>query len=125
MQLQPYWTYNDVFKLAVKVERQLKDRRGSYSKFVNQDGFSKRGSTSTTKTPSDTNKNAKMNSNLKQEVPNRSSNTRRCFKCQGIGHASDCPNCKIASLVEEDYRDAPSNEEEEVGSEKEVTYADE
>ncbi|XXG79357.1 hypothetical protein AAC387_Pa09g0448 [Persea americana] len=33
VQLQQYWTYNDVFKLAVKVERQLKDRRGSYSKF--------------------------------------------------------------------------------------------
>ena len=28
VQLQPYWTYNDVFKLAIKVEHQLKESQG-------------------------------------------------------------------------------------------------
>ena len=29
VQLQPYWTCNYVCKLAMKVEKQLKERRGS------------------------------------------------------------------------------------------------
>ena len=29
VQLQTYWTYNDVCKLAMKVEKQLKERRSS------------------------------------------------------------------------------------------------
>ena len=29
VQLQPYWTYNDICKLAMKVEKQLKEKRGN------------------------------------------------------------------------------------------------
>jgi hypothetical protein len=39
VQLQPYWTYNDVCKLAIKVEKQLNDwRKISYRPF-NRDGI--------------------------------------------------------------------------------------
>lgn len=44
VQLQPHWTYNDVFKLAIKVERQLKEARGSSSRSANREVSSNRGS---------------------------------------------------------------------------------
>ena len=40
VQLQTYWTYNDVCKLAMKVEKQLKERRGSSFRSYNQEGVS-------------------------------------------------------------------------------------
>nr|GFA15132.1 Gag-Pol polyprotein, putative [Tanacetum cinerariifolium] len=46
VQLQPYWTYADVCKLAVKVEKQQKEKRGSFTR-----SFNKEGSTSSGKTP--------------------------------------------------------------------------
>lgn len=47
VQLQPYWTYNDVFKLAIKVELQLKN--GSKNQFWSCDSPSNWGSVSTSK----------------------------------------------------------------------------
>nr|GEX25368.1 hypothetical protein [Tanacetum cinerariifolium] len=46
VQLQPYWTYADVCKLAVKVEKKQKEKRGSFTR-----SFNKEGSTSSGKTP--------------------------------------------------------------------------
>ncbi|GJX74962.1 reverse transcriptase [Tanacetum coccineum] len=46
VQLQPYWTYADVCKLDVKVEKQQKEKRGSFTR-----SFNKEGSTSSGKTP--------------------------------------------------------------------------
>lgn len=47
VQLQPYWTYNDVFKLAIKVELQLKNE--SKNQFWSRDSLSNWGSVSTSK----------------------------------------------------------------------------
>uniref|UniRef100_A0A2N9HXI8 CCHC-type domain-containing protein n=1 Tax=Fagus sylvatica TaxID=28930 RepID=A0A2N9HXI8_FAGSY len=53
-----------------------------------------------------------------------------CFKCQGFGHiASDCPNRKMVSLVEEDMEmededDFSPETNENVAMEEEITYAD-
>jgi hypothetical protein len=132
VQLQPYWTYNDVCKLAHKVEKQLKDRR-STSRPFNQGGITNRGSSSTAKTVPYSKVAAAKSANdgakppAKNESPagsnrpNTSNSNRKCFKCHGFGHiASDCPNRKMISLVEEDLEDELVDE----GSEEEWTYAD-
>jgi hypothetical protein len=55
---------------------------------------------------------------------NTSNSSRKCFKCHGFGHiASDCPNRKIISLVEEELEDNAEEQVEEE-SEEELTYAD-
>ena len=136
VQLQPYWTYNDVCKLALKVERQLKEGRKSTYQPFNQGGITNRGSSSTTKTtPYPKNlavKPAKSEAKqpAKNEVPagsnhsNTSNSSRKCFKCHSFGHiASDCPNCNIISLIEEDLEDdevEPVDEE----SKEDLTYTD-
>uniref|UniRef100_A0A2N9ICK2 RNA-directed DNA polymerase n=1 Tax=Fagus sylvatica TaxID=28930 RepID=A0A2N9ICK2_FAGSY len=59
-----------------------------------------------------------------------SNTNRRCFKCQGFGHiASDCPNRKMVTLVEEDMEmededDFSPETNEHVAEEEEITYAD-
>ena len=49
VQLQPYWTYSDVCKLAMKVEKQLKERRGSSFRSYNREEVSNRRNGSTSK----------------------------------------------------------------------------
>jgi hypothetical protein len=136
VQLQPYWTYNDVCKLAHKVEKQLKDRR-STSRPFNQGGITNRGSSSTAKTvpyskvvaaksANDGAKPpAKNESPAGSNRPNTSNSNKKCFKCQGFGHiSSNCPNRKMISLVEEDLEDDVEDEPVDEGSEEEWTYAD-
>jgi hypothetical protein len=136
VQLQPYWTYNDVCKLAHKVEKQLKDRR-STSRPFNQGGITNRGSNSTAKTVPYSKVAAAKSANdgakppAKNESPagsnrpNTSTSNRKCFKCHGFGHiASDCPNRKMISLVEEDLEDNVEDEPVDEGSKEEWTYAD-
>jgi len=56
---------------------------------------------------------------------NTSNSSRKCFKCHGFGHiASDCPNRKIISLVEEELEDNAEEEQVEKESEEELTYTD-
>uniref|UniRef100_A0A2N9H3H4 Integrase catalytic domain-containing protein n=1 Tax=Fagus sylvatica TaxID=28930 RepID=A0A2N9H3H4_FAGSY len=50
VQLQPYWNYYDVCKLAMKVEKQQKEKRGNSFRSFARDGVSNRGSSSTSKT---------------------------------------------------------------------------
>ncbi|KAH7682941.1 Zinc finger CCHC-type protein [Dioscorea alata] len=121
VQLQPYWTYSDVCKLAMRVERQIKETQGSGFRPLSKEGSFNQGSSSTSRpsknvkpfTPRSLNKGE---SSKQQGPPNTSS--RKCFKCQGYGHiAADCPNRKIISLVEEEI--------EEGSNEDEVVHADE
>ncbi|XP_056177355.1 uncharacterized protein LOC130140847 [Syzygium oleosum] len=113
VQLQPYWTYNDVCQLALMVERQLKKARGCGSRYRDKEGYSKSGSIPTK------NKTAASKSTPKNEGASSSKhpNSIRCFNCQGFGHiASDCPNRKIVFLVEEEheednFEDFPSSNE--------------
>jgi hypothetical protein len=118
VQLQPYWTYNDVCKLAHKVEKQLKEGRRSTYRPFNQGGITNRGSISTTKaTPyskvaaaksgnGEAKPPTKSEAPIGSNHPNISNSNRKCFKCHGFGHiASDCPNHKMISLVEEDLED--------------------
>ncbi|KAL3501893.1 hypothetical protein ACH5RR_036342 [Cinchona calisaya] len=58
--------------------------------------------------------------------PNTYNAHRKCFKCQGFGHiASDCPNCKIVSLIEEDiWEEAEEEPIYDEGHEKDIIYED-
>nr|GEZ24904.1 hypothetical protein [Tanacetum cinerariifolium] len=96
VQLQPYWTYADVCKLVVKVEKQQKEKQGSFTR-----SFNKEGSISSGKTPVIAPKVPVKNN--KQVVGSSSNGARKCFKCQGYGHiTSECLNRKVITLMEED-----------------------
>ncbi|GJU76537.1 transposon ty3-I gag-pol polyprotein [Tanacetum coccineum] len=61
----------------------------------------------------------------KQAVGSSSNCARKCFKCQGYGHiASECPNRKVITLIEEDIFEE-STLEDDVSHIKEVVYPDE
>ena len=105
VQLQPYWTYNDVCKLAMKVEKQLKENRGNSFRSFTRAGVSNRGSSSTSKTITIPKTVAakpipKIEATSGSNRPIISNTSCKCFKCQGFGHiAYDCPNRKMVSLV--------------------------
>jgi hypothetical protein len=133
VQLQPYWNYYDVCKLAMKVEKQQKEKRGNSFRSFTRDGVSNRGSGSTSKTTTIPKTAAAKPKNEATPGSNRpviSNTNRRCFKCQGFGHiASDCPNRKMVTLVEEDMEmededDFSPETNEHVAEEEEITYAD-
>ena len=131
--LQPYWTYNYVCKLAMKVEKQLKEKRGNSFRSFTRDGVFNRGSGSTSKTtiiPKIAAAKPKNEATSGSNRPITSNTNRRCFKCQGFGHiASDCPNRKMVSLVEEDMETEDEDDfsletKEHVAEEEEITYDD-
>ncbi|PWA99283.1 hypothetical protein CTI12_AA010070 [Artemisia annua] len=60
----------------------------------------------------------KESSTAPKQPTSSNAGSRKCFKCQGYGHiASDCPNRRIISLVEEECEEEynPESENEEVG----------
>ena len=123
MQLQPYWTLNDVCKLALKVENQLKESRGGTNRFSpNLKGvYSKSCGFKSTTTPKNTPKK-QIKKEEKQPINASTPSGQRCFKChQGIGHiASEYPNIRVISLVEEkEVEEVQENSEDE-----KVVYAD-
>ena len=133
VQLQPYQNYNNVCKLAMNVEKQLKEKRGNSFRSFTRDGVSNRGSGSTSKTttiPKTAAAKPKNEATTGSNRPVTSNTNRRCFKCQGFGHiASDCPNRKMVTLVEEDMEmkdedDFSPKTNEHVAEEEEITYAD-
>uniref|UniRef100_A0A2N9IIC5 Reverse transcriptase n=1 Tax=Fagus sylvatica TaxID=28930 RepID=A0A2N9IIC5_FAGSY len=115
------------------VEKQQKEKRGNSFRSFTRDGVSNRGSGSTSKNTTIPKTAAAKPKNEATTGSNRlvTSNTNRsCFKCQGFGHiASDCPNCKMVTLVEEDMvmedeDDFSPETNEHVAEEEEITYAD-
>ncbi|KAK0598320.1 hypothetical protein LWI29_033651 [Acer saccharum] len=133
VQLQPYWTFDDVFKLAFKVEKQQKEIRGRGSKYGSREGFpiketnSKSGAATKT-IPKSTSKDDGAVANKPQPSSSNASSCR-CFKCQGFGHiASECPNRRIVSLVEEENEeemeeDSKADDYNDQEEGEEVTYA--
>ncbi|KAF7120950.1 hypothetical protein RHSIM_Rhsim13G0108600 [Rhododendron simsii] len=100
VQLQPYWTYNDVVKLAIKVERQEKEGRGKNQQPLLKDVISNQGSGLESKPVQALKPTPKDEKTTDSSHPSSShTNSRKCFKCQGYGHiASYCPNRKIFTL---------------------------
>nr|XP_028965045.1 uncharacterized protein LOC114827423 [Malus domestica] len=131
VQLQPYWSYNDVEKLALKVERHIKERRGSTPRFRVKEFNTNRASTSNTKLGPAPKVDTPVKTTHNQEVLASSSRPKqgRCFKCQGYGHhAVECRNRKIVSLVKQDGEDVDEdtnlNFDEAPRFDEEITYGD-
>ncbi|KAG6531552.1 hypothetical protein ZIOFF_005366 [Zingiber officinale] len=133
VQLQPYWTYNDVCQLALKVEKQQKESSRFGGRFSSGGGASNRGSASASKnTPAAKDVKQKYVASkddgagfVKSSGP---TNQKTCFKCKGFGHfAADCPNRRTITFIEEVYGE--ENEEtapiyDEFDEEEDITYED-
>ena len=129
VQLQPYWSLNDVSKLALKVEKQQKFEKSF--RYSSKEGYTKGGSSKPTvqsKVISKVQEKGEESAGNKK-IPNSSTPSgRKCFKCHGFGHiASDCPNRRIVTLVE-DHSDGGEDETDDEpkydDDEEEITYAD-
>ncbi|GJY43103.1 RNA-directed DNA polymerase [Tanacetum coccineum] len=96
--LQPYWTYTDVCKLALKVEKQIKAKsKGSTSRFTPPTRTAPPTAPKTA--PKATTPTTSAAGNTRERVDN----APRCYKCGGLGHyARDCPNLKTLAFVPDD-----------------------
>ncbi|XP_056694837.1 uncharacterized protein [Spinacia oleracea] len=130
VQLQQYWSFNDVTKLALKVESQQTKEKTGFKTVTKETPY--RGNPSTRFPPPRANSSTTMKkvenpaatSKPFKQVSNPTS--RRCFKCQGFGHnASECPNSRIISFVEEElFEDDQVEESQEDEADQEVLHAD-
>ncbi|XP_054789480.1 uncharacterized protein LOC129295022 [Prosopis cineraria] len=131
VQLQQYWTLDDVIRLAMRVEKQMPKRstfqpsssrgysEGRKVEFQQTNSSSKPQPTAMRKPPS----NAAKETGSKEI---------KCFKCQGFGHiTTDCPTRRVVTIregsgyeaIEEDEEDAEFYGTDPVYDEK-VTPAD-
>nr|GEV03542.1 RNA-directed DNA polymerase, eukaryota, reverse transcriptase zinc-binding domain protein [Tanacetum cinerariifolium] len=92
--LQPYWTYTDVCRLALKVEKQIKAKsKGTTSRFTPPTR------TAPPTAPKTTTPITSAAGNTRERV----NNAHCCYKCNGIGHyARDCPNLKTLAFIPDD-----------------------
>ncbi|KAJ9548662.1 hypothetical protein OSB04_021205 [Centaurea solstitialis] len=112
--LQQFWSFQDVCKLALRVEKQV----GSRTKpAFRSTSFTRNPTSTTTSRPIQ-----KSEPGPSTPTPAGSSqNALRCFKCQGIGHLKrDCPNKQVLAFVDEPD---PVYDTEE-GDDSEVIYPD-
>ncbi|XP_071688487.1 uncharacterized protein [Rutidosis leptorrhynchoides] len=120
--LQPFWSFNDVCKLALKVEKQLirGKTRAPFSRFppVNKAG------------PVTLDKGKREQPSSSAGPNNNGNNIRapRCFKCNGMGHYSrDCPNQRTFT-TQDDHDEPKYDTEEDEGDTKldqeELVYPD-
>ena len=116
--LQPYWTFNDVRKLANNVEKQqLNESKKSKSSSFRRPNYSNQGNSnndSNLETPTKGNfLNSSSNSEVKEKKVSRNVTKRRCFKCQGIGHLqANCPNRKAIMYIGDQLIELENDEDE-------------
>nr|GEX47850.1 putative mitochondrial protein [Tanacetum cinerariifolium] len=100
--LQPYWTYTDICRLALKVEKHITAKsKGFTSHFTSCFTPPTRTVPPTTpKTaPKATTPTTSAVGNTREHVDNAS----RCYKCSGLGHyVRDCSNLKTLDFVPDD-----------------------
>ncbi|GAV57717.1 hypothetical protein CFOL_v3_01253 [Cephalotus follicularis] len=88
VQLQQYWTYEDVCRLALKVEKQINTKSNGFrfsNRTLGKEYTSTHGNSTHSKIgPVGTKSVPKQNQASRSNQSN--SKARRCFKCQGLGH---------------------------------------
>ncbi|KAK0582226.1 hypothetical protein LWI29_023098 [Acer saccharum] len=98
--LHQYWSYDDVYKLAVKVEKQLKHKInrpfvGSSTQNPKKENFNPKTFDKGSNSKTDLHSNSSRQSAPKPQLV-------KCFKCSGLGHMqAECPNRKFINLAEE------------------------
>nr|GEZ41104.1 reverse transcriptase domain-containing protein [Tanacetum cinerariifolium] len=96
--LQPYWTYTDVCRLALKVEKHIKAKnKGSTSRFTLPTRTASPIAPKTTpKATTYTTSTAGTTRECVDHAPH-------CYKCGGLGHyARDYPNLKTLAFIPDD-----------------------
>ena len=97
--MQPYNTLHDVIQLTLKFEALNKYESSITTMSVAKRRFAK---DSTSKNPSDAKTSPKPQVKSEVHKPYLELTPKRCYKCQGLGHiASECPNQKVITLIEE------------------------
>ncbi|GKA09677.1 reverse transcriptase domain-containing protein [Tanacetum coccineum] len=95
--LQQYYSFHDVCRLALKVEKQLLAKQKTTTRF----GSSSRAPQSATG-PVRVGPIKAEPPALIGVSPTPTTSSLRCFKCQGIGHLKrDCPNKQVLTLIDE------------------------
>ncbi|XP_076944536.1 uncharacterized protein LOC143615250 [Bidens hawaiensis] len=108
IQLQQYWSFNDVCRLALQVEKQLLAK----AKIPGRPPTFSRAPASTSLPPRAS--PIKADTNLTPAIPSGSSDSaQRCYKCHGIGHLKrECPNKQTVGLVDEPAPTYDTDEDE-------------
>lgn len=113
VELQQYWSLEDVIRLATRVEKQL-PKRSTYRNFspANQPPYNQKPSTNQPSSSNQTPSKTISTENKAKAI--------KCFKCQGFGHiASNCPNRRTITIIrgeayevsdEEETREEPEGE---------------
>ncbi|GKV43369.1 hypothetical protein SLEP1_g50669 [Rubroshorea leprosula] len=95
VQLQQYWTLDDVIWLALRVEKQILKKNITIASKPRD--FEAREGTQASKIVVET--PAKVEKETSLSHPTQP-NTRKCFKCQGFDHiALNCPNRRIITII--------------------------
>jgi hypothetical protein len=102
LELQPYSTLDELYHLALKVEKDQKEKKKKPA-FKSNFPFYK-GSTTYTPKPEAARKVEAAKEKDKGKgilsTPDKKSNVK-CYKCQGYGHyQADCPNKRVMTLME-------------------------
>ncbi|GKB71082.1 reverse transcriptase domain-containing protein [Tanacetum coccineum] len=96
--LQPYWTYTDVCKLALKVEKHIKRKSKGFTSC-----FTPPTRTTPPTTPKTAPKATTPTTSVAGNTKERVDNAPHCYKCSGLGHyALGCLNLKTLAFVPDD-----------------------
>jgi hypothetical protein len=106
VQLQQYWSVEDVIRLALRVEKQI-PKRSSYKNF-----------SFTENSPYPRKPPVEQPSSSVKPSPKTSTQNKtkavKCFKCQGFGHiSSDCPTRRTITIIKGEAYEVSEEEEDE------------
>ncbi|KAJ9549290.1 LOW QUALITY PROTEIN: hypothetical protein OSB04_021833 [Centaurea solstitialis] len=123
VQLQPYWTFNDVCQFALKVEKQLKAKgRATITRSnpAKSEGYRGVSGAPTRNRPSASKPEGSTSSNT-PVVSSRA--PPRCFKSGGLGYfARECPNTQLLTLTEDTPPVYDTEGDQPEASETEIVY---
>ncbi|GAV73470.1 zf-CCHC domain-containing protein [Cephalotus follicularis] len=123
VELQPFWTFEDVCKLEIKVEKQKKISKDSASKAYTRGTSFSKGFSSTKTEASSKDKNKFKEAEVDKGKTSIPQGGKKCFKCHGYGHfQAECPNRKVMTIKEVEEIESGLKEEK---NEKEESDDDE